>query len=145
MADTTPAQEQADTSFAHVDDLMQRWHTLTDTEKTQAEVLLADASDKIRSRVTHANDPAWVTAHARLLTRVCCSMVKRALQQQACDVPAGVTQSSEATGPFTSAYTWSNPDGNLWLSKEELQDLGLGLQQAYAITLNNPEQAHGTR
>jgi hypothetical protein len=52
-------------------------------------------------------------------------MVKRAMQQLSSGTPEGVTQSSESTGPFANSYTWSNPDGNIYLTKEELRDLGV--------------------
>lgn len=111
--------------FATVDDLETRWHTLLETERKQAGELLADASDKIRQRVPHVNDLQWVETHSRTLKRVCCSMVKRAMQQLSSGTPEGVTQSSESTGPFANSYTWSNPDGNIYLTKEELRDLGV--------------------
>jgi hypothetical protein len=131
---------QESTAFATAGDLELRWHTLTDTEKTQAETLLADASDKIRSRIPQASDPTWVQAHASTLKRVCCAMVKRAMQQLSSGMPAGVTQSSETTGPFSNSFSWSNPDGNLYLTKEELRDFGIGMQQAFHITLTNEEE-----
>lgn len=136
MADPTP--------FATHDDLGDRWHTLTDVETRQADVLLADASDKIRSRVPGANDADWVSGHALTLRRICCAMVKRVMQQSATGLPDGVSQSTSTTGPFTDGYTWSNPDGNLYLTREELRDLGIGVQTAFHIELSNPENADGT-
>lgn len=121
--------------FATPDELAKRWHGLTDEETRSATELLADASDKIRQRVPEANDPKWVAAHRRTLARICCAMVKRAMQQDSAGVPGGVSQTSETVGPFASSYSWSNPDGNLYLTKEELKDLGVARQQAFAIDM----------
>lgn len=121
--------------FAGTDKLSKRWHGLTDDETQSAKELLADASDKIRQRVPEANDPEWVAAHRRTLERICCAMVKRAMQQDSAGVPGGVSQISETTGPFANSYSWSNPDGNLYLTKEELKDLGVSRQQAFAIDM----------
>ncbi|MEE8739041.1 MAG: Gp19/Gp15/Gp42 family protein [Bifidobacterium sp.] len=120
-------------SFATAKDLSTRWRNLTDTEIATAEVLLADASDKIRNRVSQAGDDAWRTANARTLTRICCSMVKRSMQQSSTGMPEGVSQSSTTTGPFTDGYTWSNPDGNLYLTAEELRDLGISEGRAFTV------------
>jgi hypothetical protein len=121
--------------FATHTDLELRWHTLLADEQTQADELLADASDKIRQQAPKANDPQWTKAHSRTLTRVCCGMVKRALQQQESGMPAGVTQSSESTGPFVNGYTWSNPDGSLYLTAEDRKDLGIGIHHAFSVQM----------
>lgn len=133
-----------DVPFAAPDDLAKRWHELTDDETRTATTLLADASDKIRSRVKKARDPTWVSDHALTLKRICCAMVKRAMQQQSTGIPEGVSQSSSVTGPFTDSLTWNNPDGNLYFTNEELRDLGVGAQTAFHINLTNPENTDGT-
>ena len=120
-------------SFATAQDLSARWRKLSDAETTTAEVLLADASDKIRNRVSRAGDDGWCAANARTLTRICCSMVKRSMQQSSTGMPEGVSQSSTTTGPFTDGYTWSNPDGNLYLTAEELRDLGISEGRAFTV------------
>lgn len=121
--------------FATHEDLAKRWHSLLEGEQEQADELLADASDKIRQQAPKANDSSWAQAHARTLTRVCCGMVKRAMQQQASGMPEGVTQSSETTGPFVNGYTWSNPDGSLYLTAEDRKDLGIGIHHAFSIQM----------
>lgn len=136
--------DEAPSAFATPEDLARRWHTLTDDEIMMADTLLGDASDKIRSRATRASDPSWVSAHGLTLKRICCAMVKRTMQQSATGLPEGVTQSNTTTGPFTDGYTWSNPDGNLYLTKSELGDLGVGTQTAFRIELSNPENTDGT-
>jgi hypothetical protein len=120
-------------SFATAQDLSDRWRKLSDAETTTAEVLLADASDKIRNRVSQAGDENWCAANARTLTRICCSMVKRSMQQSSTGMPEGASQSSTTAGPFTDGYTWSNPDGNLYLTAEELRDLGISQGRAFTV------------
>jgi hypothetical protein len=120
--------------FATIDDLEGRWHPLLDEEKTRASLLLDDASDKIRLRVPAANDPQWMQAHSLTLKRVCCAVVKRAMQQMASGVPEGATQSSETSGPWSNSVSWSNPDGNLYLTKEDLRDLGAAQHRAFVLT-----------
>ncbi|AKV55082.1 phage protein Gp19/Gp15/Gp42 [Bifidobacterium actinocoloniiforme DSM 22766] len=121
--------------FATTDDLAKRWHELTDAETRSAMELLDDASDKIRQRVPETNDTMWIETHMRTLRRICCAMVKRAMQQDSAGVPGGVSQTSETVGPFANSYSWSNPDGNLYLTKEELRDLGVAKQQAFSIDM----------
>ena len=120
-------------SFATVKDLASRWRAFTADETLTADVLLADPSDTIRRRVPRASDPTWCTAHSRTLTRLCCALVKRALQQAATGMPEGISQSNTVTGPFADGYTWSNPDGNLYLTNEELKDLGVAQDRVFTV------------
>lgn len=125
----------------HVD-LESRWHALTDAERAQADELLADASEIIRnrlSRYTQTHDPDWWAAHRRMLTAVCCQMARTAMQQQVAGVPEGVTQASETTGPFTTSYSWSSPDGYLRFTDDMLRMLGLGGQRAVSIDMATGE------
>jgi hypothetical protein len=135
--------DEAPQAFAAPEDLAKRWRDLTDAETFTASVLLGDASDKIRTRVKRTSDPQWVAGHALTLERICCAMVKRAMQQSVTGLPDGVSQSTTTTGPFTDGYTWSNPDGNLYLAKEDLRDLGLGAQTAFHADPTNPETVYG--
>lgn len=116
-------------AYADVKDLEDRWHTLTDAERLKATVLLGDASLKLKARYPDAvgsADPA-------LLKVIVCNMVKRAMT--AGDDVAGISQRSETTGPFANTYTYSNPDGDLYITKSELKDLGVGVQQAFHVEL----------
>lgn len=134
MGDSDKHEAEEET-FASTDDLAGRWHKLTDAETALAKTLLGDASDKIRDRVPEANDEEWAKAHERRLRRICCAMVKRAMQQESAGVPGGVNQNTDTTGPFTNVYNWSNPAGNLYLTKEDLRDLGVSGQQAFSIDM----------
>ena len=108
--------------FAEVTDLEARWRTLTTEEQAQAEVLLEDASAILASKVVV--DPTD-TEQAYNLKMVVCNMVKRAML--AGDSAAlGLTQESMTAGPYTQAYTYSNPTADLYLTKTEKQLLGIG-------------------
>lgn len=78
--------------------------------------LLADASDLIRTTC-----PNWQTAGQDTLRRVCCAVVIRAMQSG--DMQ-GVTQTSQTTGPFTQSWSYSDPAGALYLTKQEKRSLG---------------------
>lgn len=105
-------------SFADPIDVVARWRPLTSDEQTVAKTLLADATDIIRSR--------WSDIDARLtsgevrdatLRRITVGMVKRAMMNGALE---GVTQQSQAAGPFNIAQTFANPTGNLYLSADDV-------------------------
>ena len=116
----------ADEAFATVADLEARWRPLTDTERQRAQTLLEDASDVIK-----AEFPLWKSLPPIRLRRLSCSIVKRALLA---DIQNGtntgllesrgtVASESVTAGPFTQQLSYSNPDGNLFLTKSERRAL----------------------
>lgn len=118
--------------FATVTDLEIRWRPLTsDTERARAEAILDDVSDMIRAEYQR-----WQTCTPETLRRVTVQVAKRALA--AGDVPAGahgtLASESETTGPFTRQYTYSNPNGDLYLTKADRRALRGGAG-AYSIDL----------
>jgi len=118
----------SDTSvFATVDDVSARWRTLSDSETIRCTALLADASDLIRTTC-----PNWQTASETSLRRVTCAAAIRALQSG--DM-TGVTQSSQTAGPFTQSWSYSNPSGDLYLTKSEKQALG-GTAQCGSVDMS---------
>lgn len=112
MAGTTTPEPP----FATVTDLELRWRKLLSTEQTLASTLIDDASDLI---VTQC--PRWANASAATLTRVTCAMVKRAMLNMD---RAGVTQSTQTAGSFSESASYSNPDGDLYLTSNERRSLG---------------------
>ena len=102
--------------YATVGDVTARWRAMSDSEETRCVALLADASDMIRTTC-----PNWQAAGADTLRRVTCAAVIRALQSG--DM-AGVTQSSQTAGPFSQSWSYSNPSGDLYLTKAEKKALG---------------------
>ncbi len=112
------------TSFAEASDLAARWRTLSTAESARADVLLGDASAIIRSMLPGIDaDIDAGTMDPDVPKAVACSMVKRAMQGPT-DLD-GVTQQQQTAGPFSQGVTFSNPSGDLFLTKNEKQRLGL--------------------
>lgn len=113
--------------FATVADLEARWHALSDAERASALVLLDDASDKIMT-----DCPGWASATPATLRRITCAMVKRAMLNR--DM-AGISQSTQTANGFTESTAYSNPDGDLYLTRQEKRSLGCGVQRMWSIDL----------
>ncbi|MCH9274998.1 phage Gp19/Gp15/Gp42 family protein [Bifidobacterium amazonense] len=119
--------------FASVDDLASRWHALTEDEQDRARALLDDASDLIM-----AECPRYMESSAATLKRIACAMVKRAMIGG--DEAMGVTQTQQTAGPFSQMFSYSNPSGDLYLTKSEKRSLGCGVQVAWSVSMI-PEEA----
>lgn len=124
------------TAYATVDQLQARWRPLTPEETDKAEVLLEDASVQIRSEIPdlksriEAGDADLLSA----VIRVECAMVKRAMASG--DDGIGVTSTQETQGPFSHTLQYSNPMGDLYLTKAERRLLTSGSSQsAYTIEM----------
>ncbi|MFT8592432.1 MAG: hypothetical protein ABF747_02305 [Bifidobacterium sp.] len=115
--------------FAATADLEARWHALTDAEKTQAETLIADASQIIVDTCPYYADASTLT-----LTGVVCAMVKRAMIGAD---NVGVSSTQQTAGPFNESYNYANPLGDLYLTKAEKQRLGRGVQHAFSIDMSD--------
>ena len=75
-----------------------------------------------------AENLKWVTLEA----------VKRALQTPQ-DTPP-VNSYSQTAGPYSENFTYTNPSGDLWFKKSELQILGFGgVQKISSINLYKGE------
>jgi hypothetical protein len=124
MADAITPQP----AFATVDDLQARWHSLTEAEQAQATTLLSDASQLIVDTM-----PGYVSASALTLTGIVCAMVKRAMLA---GDNAGVSSTQQTTGPFNESVSYTNPLGDLYLTKAEKQRLGRGVQKAFSVDMS---------
>ena len=111
-------------AYATVQDLEARWRPLSPAEQTRAATLLADAAVRIDSRVRPlpAGEDRTTDELARFVV-VSCDMVRRALATSTDLV--GVTQVQQTGGPFSQSHTYSNPMGDLYLSKADLMLLGV--------------------
>lgn len=120
--------------FATVSDLEALWRPLSDPEKTRAGTLLSAASRRIRA--ARPGIDAAIEADEidpELVGDIACSMVKRVMQGPA-DLE-GVTQTQQSAGPFSQGASFANPSGNLYLTKDDKADLGIGRQQAFTVDL----------
>lgn len=121
--------------FATVADLEARWRPLTVTEQETAGVLLEDASSMLRANCADVDariaavPPALDSGVARMIV---CAMVKRSMIGGA-DAGPGVGSVQDTAGPFSRSVNYSNPMGDLYLSKQEKRMLGCGSQQAFEI------------
>lgn len=120
-------------AFATPSDVEARWRPLSDAEKTRAETLLEDASQKILNEDTRGvlDDLDAVTPTLR---KIACYMVIRAM---ASGVEAGppATQHGWTAGSFQSQTTYANPTGDLYLTKAERRELGFSRQRAGGVDM----------
>lgn len=112
-------------AYATTDDLASRWRALSDAEDVVAGVLLSDAA--VWLRTWFADLDSRVASGAlddQAPVMVSCSMVKRAMQNSAFEgrLSGSLT---EAMGPIstTNQVTFKNPEGNLYLTAQEVDML----------------------
>lgn len=120
MADLTP--------FATVDELQAFWKVLNEAEQTRAGSLLTLASNRLRiigERVGVDVDARHDAseAYASTLQWVVMEATKRAMLTPTDAAPANSIQ--QTAGPYSENIVFTNPAGDLWFKKSELQDLGL--------------------
>lgn len=114
--------------FATVEDLEARYRKLEDGEKVRAAALMEDATAMLTAehrRVSVPIDPED-ELQAVNLKIACCSMVKRVL---ASGVLGDVSNHSVTAGPYNEQFTYANPTGNMYLTKEERRILGLPVRR----------------
>lgn len=130
-------------NYAEISDLVVFWRELNENEQRRAEMLLKLASNILRGKGASvgididaernknnvfAENLKWVTLEA----------VKRALQTPQ-DTPP-VNSYSQTAGPYSENFTYTNPSGDLWFKKSELQILGFGgVQKISSINLYKGE------
>jgi len=109
-------------AFATWQDVQDRSLTeLTDAQRTAVSVLLEDAGAML-SALVEVNDED--ESQAELLRMVSCAMVQRAMASWAADA-YGVDELTSTMGPFSQTARYSNPSGNLYLTKQERDLLGV--------------------
>lgn len=132
-------------NFATVEQLQAFWKTLDSTEQARAEVLLELASARLReigndvevdvdaqvaAREPYAITARWVVMEA----------VKRAMLMPTDQQP--VDSASMTAGPYSQNYKYTNPSGDLWFKKSELQSLGLYGRQTLS-SLSTSQNLYG--
>lgn len=126
-------------AFASVEDYTKRYGDVADSDRV--EVILSDASDAM----LNAYESSWGEAYQegaheqfdRSATAVRCAIAHRSLS-----VPAGfegASQYSQTAGSYNASITFSNPTGDIYLSKTELKRLGLYGQRIGAVMPIMPE------
>lgn len=108
-------------AFADVSDLESRWRELSTDEEARANVLLGDASAMLSALVKVDDED---DDQAALLKMVCCDMVIRSMSATNMDA-YGVSQSAITAGPYTQSFSYSNPSGDMYLTKLEKRLLGI--------------------
>lgn len=100
--------------FATVNNLAESWRPLDSAEQAKASKLIEYASDLIRTY------PGYRTASELTLERICCSVVRRAMEADSNGAPAGASNMTQTAGPFTESFAFSNASGDLrlWPSEE---------------------------
>lgn len=108
-------------AFATYQDVEARWRTLTAEEQARANVLLEDASNMLISMVTiDVSDQQ----QAKNLKQVCANMVIRSMVASASET-YGVDELHATMGPFGQTAKFANPNGDLYVTKQERKLLGI--------------------
>lgn len=108
-------------AFATYQDVEARWRTLTAEEQARAEVLLEDASNMLIGMVTiDISDQQ----QAKNLKQVCANMVIRSMVASASET-YGVDELQATMGPFGQTAKFANPNGDLYVTKQERKLLGI--------------------
>lgn len=108
-------------AFATYEDVEARWRTLTAEEQARAEVLLEDASNMLIGMVTiDISDQQ----QAKNLKQVCANMVIRSMVASASET-YGVDELHATMGPFGQTAKFANPNGDLYVTKQERKLLGI--------------------
>ncbi len=130
-------------NYASVEDLAIFWRELSENERQRAEMLLKLASNILRGKGASVGvdvdaEKNKNTVFAENLKWVILEAVKRALQTPQ-DTPP-VNSYSQTAGPYSENFTYTNPSGDLWFKKSELQILGFGgVQKISSINLYKGE------
>lgn len=137
----------AGTVYATTDDLAAFWRPLLSTEEDRANSLLAYASSRLRMEAAKADIDldAMVEEdddYAAQVKLTVMEAVKRAMLTPI-DVPP-VDNYSQAAGPYSENFKFTNPSGDLWFKKAELKALGImGNQKVGSITPNTRKDIYG--
>lgn len=122
--------------YATLADLKAHWSTLPVADEVEAAQKLHEASVEVHGMYPDLDariiDGAMDPDVPRL---VVCRMVKRAMDTPEWQV-AGVGQMQNTTGPFGQTLTFTNPDGNVYLSKSDKALLSAGRVKGKAFTIH---------
>lgn len=108
-------------AFADVSDIESRWRELSTDEEARANTLIDDASAMLSSLVAVDETDE---EQAELLKMVCCNMVIRAMSASEYDA-FGASQMTMTAGPYSQQWTYTNPSGDMFITKMEKRLLGI--------------------
>lgn len=126
------------TAYASVDDITVLGRSLTNQQQEAAEVLLTQASAKLRLTAkkygkdidSMINNPATGADYALAVKSAVVQAVCRALDSVSSLSTA--TQGTESIGAYSLTMSYLNAGQSLYFLRNELKDLGL-LQQRYGL------------
>ena len=125
--------------FATVDDLEAEWRPLSESEKETARHRLQTASTLIRRMKPNIDEEAENDEVLQeVLTFVVCDMVKASMN--ATEVPSGVSQFTNSTGPFSQTMQFTNPGEDLYFKKIHRRLLGLDDESFTVDLLGAPKR-----
>lgn len=122
-------------AYAEVTDVEARWRPLSTVEKERAQVLLEDAAVRLDVECPPTDPPTLQELSVRLI--VSCEMVKRAMATPGGVEGIGVTSLQAGAGPFQETQQFSNPTGDLYLTKADRKMLGCGAQVAFTVPMGS--------
>ena len=129
-------------SWATVAQYQSRYGTVVDTATLQE--CLDDATSQINAMLDAAgiDYTAPSADYARRLMMVCRQMAHRAFGEDGSEfAPFGVSQTSQTAGPYTQSFSFSNPYGDLFMTRSEQKMLGLASSYIGSI----PAEVDGPR
>lgn len=108
--------------FATWQDVQERWRPLTSAEQGVATTLLGDVSDMIRARFPDVDTRiANGSLTAATVKRIASAAVKRAMISSEAE---GLESRAQTAGPFSVSDKFANPNGNLYLTTDDIRLLG---------------------
>lgn len=116
------------TPFATLEQLAAFWKDVPEADEGRANILLELASNRLRLigtdvEVNVDEEVAASAAYETTIRWVVMEAVKRAMNTPLDQPP--VENYSQTAGPYSENYKYSNPSGDLFFKKLELQALGL--------------------
>lgn len=123
------------TAYATLAELQTHWPALPSGREDEATQKLAEASIEVRALYPDVDRRiVSLELDSDVPLLVVCRMVKRAMDAPANQV-AGVGQIQNSAGPFGQTLSFTNPDGNVYLSKSDKALLSAGRSRGKAFTI----------
>lgn len=129
-------------SFATLTDYEKRYGEVAPADKERTETILQDASDILLGTYEEYYGVSYESGLRPVFDKSACA-VACAVAHRSLSVPTGfegASQFSRTAGSYNASITFSNPTGDLYLSKTDLKRLGLSGQMIGTIMpiINKP-------